>query len=92
MSMRVVHPFGLVPPAVGIASKPLPRAIARISYNRSLLLAVIRRFLLAVPGCYVFAAVVETPGFLRPRPGSLAVFRWMISGGSGDWSPNSPDH
>src|SRR5580704_4312996 len=26
-SMRVLHPFGLVPPAVGLASKPLPRAI-----------------------------------------------------------------
>jgi hypothetical protein len=42
--MRVINPFGLLPPAVGIASKPLPRAIAGISYNRSLLLAVIRRY------------------------------------------------
>jgi hypothetical protein len=52
MSMRVINPFGLVPPAVGIASKPLPRAIAGISYNCSLLLAVIRRF------CWLFLAVI----------------------------------
>jgi hypothetical protein len=53
--MRVVHPFGLVPPAVGIASKPLPRAIAGISNNSSLLLAVIRRF------CWLFLAVIFSP-------------------------------
>jgi hypothetical protein len=44
-------------------------------------------FLLAVPGCYVFAAVVETPGFLRPRPDSWLFFRGIISdidGGSID--------
>jgi hypothetical protein len=50
--MRVVRSFGLVPPAVGLASKPLPRASVGISYNRSLLLAVIRRF------CCLFLAVI----------------------------------
>jgi hypothetical protein len=51
--MRVVNPFGLVPPAVGIASKP--RAIAGISNNCSLSLAVIRRF------CWLFLAVIFSP-------------------------------
>src|ERR1700730_13523274 len=55
MSMRVVNPFGLVPPAVGIASKPLARAIAGIFYKCSLLLAGIRRF------CWLFLAVIFSP-------------------------------
>jgi hypothetical protein len=91
MSICVVHFFGLMPSSGWDFVKAVAARNRGIAMLPLAVAGCYPALSLAVPGCYFLAAVVETPGFLRPRPGSLAVFRWMISGGSGDWSLNSPD-